>query len=209
MSVQSVRESSAASVGRVRESSSAFALALFLVFGGVQAAEPPAWQFSDIHGKRYEPFADSATKAIVLVFVSTDCPIANSYQPALARVTNDYGSRGVAIFLIHTDPDLSVDVARNHAETFQVKAPVALDPRQSIARRVEATTVPEAVVVGRDGSTVYRGRIDDSFAARDKKRPKPTTNDLRDALDDIIAGRPVRVRRTEAIGCVISYRPSK
>jgi hypothetical protein len=57
--------------------------------------------------------------------------------------------------------------------------------------------------VGRTGELLYRGRIDDGYAALGKKRAVVTEHDLRDALDAIAAGKPVKKAKTKAIGCLI------
>ena len=62
---------------------------------------------------------------------------------------------------------------------------------------------PEAHVYLRDGTCVYRGRIDDTYTTYGKRRPSPTTHDLRDALSAIISGSKVTNPVTKAIGCQI------
>ena len=62
---------------------------------------------------------------------------------------------------------------------------------------------PEAVVFGKSGEILYRGRIDDNYAAFGKKRALATHHDLANALDAIAAGRPIKQKETKAIGCLI------
>ena len=78
-----------------------------------------------------------------------------------------------------------------------------LDPKQKLAKAVGATVSPEAVVVSPKGKRLYRGRIDDRVAALGRKRPQPTTRELRDALEAIEQAKPVRVKETKAIGCYL------
>ena len=73
-------------------------------------------------------------------------------------------------------------------------------------RRTGVTISPEAALVVRGGELAYRGRIDNWYGDLGRKRPRPTRFELRDALDAVLAGRPVLVPRAEAVGCFIPDR---
>jgi hypothetical protein len=72
-----------------------------------------------------------------------------------------------------------------------------------MAKQAKATVTPEAVVIDSKGETRYRGRIDNFYAALGKPRQQVTAHDLRDALDAVLAGRPVPNPETKALGCYI------
>lgn len=176
------------------------------------ATSPPQreqgnWSLVDIDGNDHVPFDRPETKAIVLVFISTDCPIANSYQPSLARLVQQHPSPGVAWFMIHVDSDLTVEQAREHAQRFGIQVPVVIDHDRSIARRAGATVTPQVFVYQKGNAPpVYQGRIDDWYADFGKKRASPTTRELADALEAIAKGEPVAVAQTEAVGCFITFQ---
>jgi len=138
---------------------------------------------------------------VALVFLVPDCPIANSYAPELNRLLADYEPRGVRLFLIQVDPDLSPERAREHARDYQLRAPVVLDVRHDWARQTGATMTPEVAVLSPAGELLYRGRIDDRYVRLGQRRAQITSHDLRDALDAILEGRPVVTTRTIAVGC--------
>lgn len=164
------------------------------------------WEFTDIDGKHHEPFKDQTTCCLVLIFISTDCPIANSYQPLIQRLTSEHQGDGVRIFLVHSNSTVSIEEARSHARKFSITTPVLLDTDQSIARQVGATTTPQAFAfVQNTKSPVYQGRIDNLYAGYGKKRKVATTHDLADALEAVVAGRAVSNAKTTAVGCFISY----
>jgi AhpC/TSA family len=184
--------------------------------GGAASAEPAAssvsraviatdWDpaFVDILGKEHRPSTDPSTKAIVLVFILADCPIANSYMPELNRLHEAFSTRGVCLLLVQADARITVEQAREHAEQYQVQVPVILDRRHAWVSKAGATKTPEAVVFSAAGDILYRGRIDDQFAGLGKRRANVTSHDLGEALDAILAGRPVRQPRTEVVGCLI------
>ena len=129
---------------------------------GLRASLP---SLVDIGGAEQQPFSDDNAAAIVLVFTMQDCPIANSYVPALNRLYDEYMPRGVRMLLVHVDSQLSLDDARKHAEEFQIKAPVVVDREHAWVTFAGATKSPEAAVFSPAGDLRYYGRIDDRYVA--------------------------------------------
>jgi hypothetical protein len=157
----------------------------------------------DIAGVIHRPFNDPQVRAVAFVFLVPDCPISNSYAPELNRVDSDYGARGVRLFLIQVDPELSIDDAREHARQYQLQPPLVLDKGHMWVRKIGATVTPQAAVLSPAGKVLYLGRIDNRYVGLGKRREQVTVHDLRDALDAVLAGRPITQPRTEAIGCPI------
>lgn len=162
-------------------------------------------RFSDINGELHDPFADVNVKAVSLVFIATDCPIANYFQPTLAKLAESYTSDGVQFFLVHANPDLKLDAAVKHAEEFAISSPVIMDNELTVARNVHAKVTPEAFVIDREGNIRYRGRINDLYVDYGKKRRVPTANDLRDAIEAVVRDEEVANKQTKAVGCYIPY----
>jgi hypothetical protein len=184
------------------------ALAGFLLAGCARQADraavpEPGFSLRDIDGVEHRPFADPDVRAVTLVFVLADCPIANAYAPEINRLCREFGGRGVRFFLVQVDPDLLDDEARQHARSYGYPCPVVADRRHVLVERAGATVVPEAAVFGPDGERLYRGRIDDQYADLGKRRPQVTSRDLCDALDAVLAGRAVERPVTPAVGCFI------
>ena len=164
------------------------------------------WQFELLDGREITPFEDSNVIAIVLVFIATDCPIANAYQPEITNIQKRYAKQGIQFFLVHPDRDITRSNAQTHAQQFQIEIPIVLDRELRIARRVNAEVTPQAIVIQRGITTpVYRGAIDNQYAGYGKKRPAPDKQYLIEALSDILANKPVSISETESIGCFISY----
>jgi hypothetical protein len=107
--------------------------------------------------------------------------------------------------MVHSDPELQVAAARTHQKAYEIAWPIALDPGNRIARRVKAKVTPEAIVLDAKGQILYRGRIDDRYQDYGRKRPAPTTQDLRLALIAISKNVMPAPSETQAIGCVIRY----
>jgi alkyl hydroperoxide reductase subunit AhpC len=169
------------------------------------AGEPAkTFIFKDIDGKDHG-WSPNRKTTTVLVFINTDCPIANSYHPVLAKLVEDLKDKNVDIVLVHANPQLTVKQAREHMREYNIQLPVVLDPNQEIAQTVLARVTPEAFIVDKSGQVQYRGRIDDQHVSFGKKRPKPTRDDLRIAIEEVLAGNPVSEKDTKAVGCLIRY----
>ncbi len=153
-------------------------------------AAPPAYS----HGE----------KATVLIFTTTDCPIANAMIPEIKRLHEEFTQQGVAFTLVHVDPDTTEAAAREHARNYQVNIPFVLDPNHDLVKRLGAQRTPEAFVLLPDGNTVYHGRINNLYHAPGQRRRDPTSNDLRDALASVVSGQKVKNPHQPAVGCVIA-----
>jgi len=161
-------------------------------------------QTRDIDGRPIAPF-QPAGKANVLLFVQTDCPISNSYAPEIQRICKMYESRGVGCSLAYEDVRVDAAAVRKHIKDFSYTGIAAtIDTSRALADRARATITPTAVVVDGSGTVRYRGRIDNFYASLGKPRQQVTEHDLVDALDAILAGKPVARPETEALGCFIT-----
>jgi hypothetical protein len=176
---------------------------LALALSSCGSLTPPGSTFVDLGGAQHAPLDASDAKANVLLFITVDCPIANGYSPTIRKLVKDFAPRGVRFYLIHVDPDVTEEIARQHAKDFLYESPVLIDSDHALVRHLEATHTPEAFVLTHDGGVVYRGRIDDWYGDLGKKRPAPRKHELRAALDALLAGEPVPVARTEPVGCFI------
>lgn len=157
-------------------------------------------------GAASDPFQEHKdAKALVFVFISNECPIANRYAPEIERLHKQYASNQIAFILVHSDPSESRSTIDKHAREFGYTCPVMRDADQQLARKAGVTVTPEVAVFLPDGKRVYRGRIDNRFAAFGKARPEPTQRDLQAALDAIVQGKAVRKSETRAVGCYIPF----
>lgn len=179
-----------------------------------------AIEIASIDGRMLKPF-EPAGAASVIFFVTSDCPISNTYAPEIQRVCRDYASRGVSCALMYEDVETSGagssgdrglggskssldETVRAHLREYRYGTmTAAVDRARTIATHAKASVTPQAVVVDRRGEIRYRGRIDNFYAALGKPRQTVTEHDLRDALEDVLAGRPVRKPDTKALGCHI------
>ncbi|MCI0637854.1 MAG: redoxin domain-containing protein [Gemmataceae bacterium] len=155
------------------------------------------------HAVSLSDFADK--KLVVVVFLGTACPLAQHYAPILVDMAKEYEARGVAFLGINAnDQDTLADVAdyvRRHAIPF----PVLKDADQAVADRFGATRTPEAFVMDESRFVRYFGRIDDGVAVGMRKS-STSRQELKDAVDDLLAGREVARPHVPAAGCLIGRR---
>lgn len=141
---------------------------------------------------------ETAGKITAVVFVSTQCPVSNDYNERMSALYRDYAGKGVHFVFVNSNQSESgADVAR-HAKEAGFPFQVYKDPGNKVADQFKAEVTPHVYVLGKDSAVLYRGSIDDSRnAARITKQP------LREALDAVLAGKPVPSAETKAFGCSI------
>lgn len=154
-------------------------------------------------GSPIDPFANPESKAVVLVFVSTVCPVANRYAPELRRLFETFQPQNVAFWLVYADNDETSEMIRRHAQDYQNPIPAIRDPDHRLAKFCAASRTPEAVVFAPGRQQRYRGRIDDRVIDYGKSRDVASQHDLQEAIAAVLAGRDVPVPVTAVIGCPI------
>jgi thiol-disulfide isomerase/thioredoxin len=174
-------------------------LAAALAFPGFAAT----LAIADIDGKVLTPMRPTGA-AEVLFFITNDCPISNFYAPEIQRICGEYGGKGVSCAVVYVDPTLDTAAVRKHLHDFRYQhIPAILDAKHKIVETAGANVTPEAIVIGRDGKVRYSGRIDNFYAALGRPRRQATVHDLRTALDEVLAGKPVTTPHTTPVGCFI------
>lgn len=178
--------------------------ALLALAACISHRDPGPWpRLQDLDGRWHQPSAPAAARATVIVFVATDCPIANSYAPEVRAIVRQHAEAPLRFYLVHADRTLDAATARRHAEAYHLPAPILLDRDRSLAHALGARVTPEAFVLDEHGAVAYRGRIDDAWADLGVRRTVTTTHELRDAIAALLEGKPPTTPRTEPIGCVL------
>ena len=160
-----------------------------------------------LDGRSVDPFAAGDAKAVVVIFLRTDCPISNRYAPELQRIGAKFSDRQVRFWLVYPDTSEPVETIRRHITEFKFPGEPLRDPQKELVRAAQASVTPEAAVFLPGGKLVYHGRIDDRVVDFGKVRPQASTHDLEAALEAVLAGKPVAQASTKAIGCYLSDLP--
>src|SRR5262249_6981327 len=142
-------------------------------------------------------------QAFVIVFIGTECPLANLYVPTLIELYQEYADKGVQFLAINSnDQDSFVEVSA-HAQERQVPFPVLKDFDHQAADLLGARRTPEAFLLDGDRVIRYHGRIDDQYGVG-YQRTEATQHDLKNAIDQLISGKPITTSETQVSGCIIS-----
>jgi peroxiredoxin len=143
-------------------------------------------------------------KAIVLVFLGTDCPIGNLYVPRLIELNHAYRSKGVVFLGINSNAhETPADIARYVKET-GIDFPVLKDIQNVISDTVLVERTCEVLALDGIARIRYRGAIDDQYGQGGTNKGNPQKTYLRDALDALVAGRPmISVKATTVAGCLL------
>jgi peroxiredoxin len=148
--------------------------------------------------------ADPAIRLHVLCFLGTECPLARVYGPRLQRLADRYADRGVEFLGIVSTVQDSMDDIKAYVDEHGIQFPVLKDYDQQVAVQAGATRTPEMFIVDRDGVIQYQGRIDDQYQPG-IARNEAQTHDLQDAIDELLAGKPISKPQQKAVGCLISF----
>ncbi len=152
----------------------------------------------DYNGNEHSLSDFKDSRAIVLMFIATQCPVSNAYNSRMVALYNDYHPENVAFVGINSNRQESVREIAEHARDHALPFPILKDRDNIIADKLDASVTPEIYVLNPDFKLLYHGRIDDSRREREVK-----SKDLRQALDRILAGKPVDNPETKAFGCTI------
>ena len=160
----------------------------------------------DLKGQAVDPFHRTSGKVIVLVFVRTDCPIANRYAPTIQGISKKYKD-SAEFYLVYPVRTETAEQVKAHVREYGYQLPVLRDPQYDLVKRARTVVTPEAAVFSADGSLLYHGRIDDWYAEFGRARREPTTQELIDALNAATTGKPVANAAVPAVGCFLPDRP--
>jgi thiol-disulfide isomerase/thioredoxin len=170
---------------------------------------PPQWwrqlAVRDLAGLPLAP----ASRRIVVVFISSECPVSNSYIPVLNPLAADFSRRGFAFVAAYVDGESDLAALRDHAKSYAISFATADDRQHRLVRAAAATLTPEVAVFSEDGVVLYRGRIDDRVGDLGFARPSATHDDLREVLEAIAAGKPGPFAARPGFGCFIPERVNR
>ena len=169
----------------------------------------PAFSLPDVVSGKLTSLDTFAGKDVLLVmFICRHCPYVQHIQNGIAALGRDYRDKSVGVVAISSNdaeayPDDAPDSLREMANKLGFTFPYCFDESQEVARSFNAASTPEFYVFDRQRRLVYRGQFDDSR----RNSPTPVTGrDVRNALDAVLAGKPVSPDQIPSIGCNIKWK---
>jgi peroxiredoxin len=156
------------------------------------------FKLPDFDGKEHSLTSLKGAKGTVVIFIATKCPVSNAYNDRMEKVAADYKAKGVNVIGINSNNTEPAAEVKSHAADKHLTFTILKDDGNKIADRLGATRTPEAYVLDASGKLVYHGRIDNS-----QKLEGIISNDLREALDELLAGKAISKTGGAAFGCTI------
>jgi thiol-disulfide isomerase/thioredoxin len=153
----------------------------------------------------------AASKVLVIAFICNHCPTSQLYETRIKQIAEDYKDKGVAVVAIepnnpdavmlnemgYTDVGDSLEDMKTRAEFRHFNFPYLYDGEtQKVSTAYGPTATPHIFIFDSDRKLQYEGRVDNNM-----REPLVTKRDARDALDALLAGKPVAVAKTPSVGC--------
>ncbi|MCA9007996.1 MAG: redoxin domain-containing protein, partial [Planctomycetaceae bacterium] len=141
-------------------------------------------------------------KVTVVCFLGAECPLARLYGPKLNELQAAYQPQGVRLIGVNSNQQDSLEDVQAYVKKYKIQFPMAKDYGNEVADRYQAVRTPEVFVLDENLKIQYRGRIDNQYLPG-ISRAETTSNDLKNALDQVLSGKPVKLAVTEPNGCFI------
>jgi len=169
-------------------------------------AKAPDFDLPGVDGRRYSLETFRKKKVLVVAFTCNHCPYVQAYEGRFISLQHDFSDQGLALLAINAnearnypEDDFPKMVAR--AERLGFNFPYLRDEDQRVAKAYGAHYTPEVFLFDASRRLCYTGRIDDNW--QDAARAR--AHDLREAIEALLSGHPVRQAETHAIGCTIKW----
>jgi peroxiredoxin len=166
-----------------------------------------AWTLSlpGTDGQRHTLSELAGARATAVIFTGNGCPTSRAYEDRVMALASAHEGDGIRVVALnannpHLSPPDTLPEMVKRAAARKFNFPYLKDEEGAVAKELGATCTPHAFILDGEMRVVYSGRIDDS-----RMGDRITSKDLEKAVDDIVAGRPVGVRRTHPFGCTIVW----
>ena len=136
-----------------------------------------------------------------ILILGTDCPITQKYIPTLETLYRSFNRR-VAFIGVFPNQYTAADVAA-FVDEYRISFPCYVDHKMEVVGILDAAVTPEAFLINPEWDVVYAGAIDNWFYKLGSYRAKVTKHYLNDAINSLLAGDRIVLRRTDAIGCPV------
>ena len=137
-----------------------------------------------------------------VAFLGTECPLAKLYGKRLAKLHAEYAEKGVAFVGIDSNRQDSMTEIAAYVRRHEIPFTVLRDDDHVVADTFHAARTPQVFLLDKDRKVRYEGRVDDQYGVG-VSRDKPTRNELREAIDSLLAGEKIAIAKTEPAGCII------
>jgi thiol-disulfide isomerase/thioredoxin len=155
-------------------------------------SQAPDFNLPGVDGKSYSLKDYASSKVLVVIFSCNHCPVAQMYEKRIKQLFMDYQGRGVAVVVIMgNDPK-----AEELSEYGYTDVGDSFADMKAVALKYGPTATPHAFIFDQQRILRYEGRIDSN-----QREELATKHEARDAIDALLAGKPIAVTDTPAVGC--------
>jgi peroxiredoxin len=167
----------------------------------------PDFNLPAVDGKNYSLNSFKDKKALIIIFSCNHCPYVQAYEDRIIEIQKDYEKYGVVIAAVNSNdavkyPDDSFEEMKKHSAMKKFNFVYLRDEDQSVAKSFDAAHTPEIFLFNEEQKLAYHGKIDDNW--QDVLKVK--TKYLRNALNELLAGKEISVPETYSIGCTIKWK---
>jgi peroxiredoxin len=167
----------------------------------------PNFSLPAVDGNTYSLDSFKDEKALIVIFSCNHCPYVQAYENRIKEIQRDYENRGVVVIAINSNdaskyPEDSFEEMKKRAQKQKFNFIYLRDEDQSAARDFDAAHTPEIFLFDKQRKLAYHGKIDDNW----QEEKKVKTKYLRDALDELLAGKEISMPETYSIGCTIKWK---
>jgi peroxiredoxin len=156
------------------------------------------FKLPDVDGHEHTLSSVKGKNGTVLIFIGVQCPVSNAYNERMEKLAQEYKARGINVVGINANSTESASDVKAHAAINNLTFLILKDNGNKIADALGAQRTPEAYVLDGGNKIVYRGRIDNA-----RNAGSVTASELREAVDAVLAGKPVAKSSVPAFGCSI------
>jgi peroxiredoxin len=179
-------------------------------------AKAPNFRLPGVDGKMHRLAEFDKAKVLVIVFTCNHCPTAQAYEERIKKLAADYKDKGVALVAIspndpkavrldelgYTDLSDSLEEMKIRAKDKQFNFPYLYDGEtQEVSKAYGPVSTPHVFVFDSERKLRFVGRVDDN----ERHPDQVTSQDARNAIEAVLAGRPVPVEKTKTVGCSIKW----
>ncbi|MBV6420790.1 MAG: Thiol-disulfide oxidoreductase ResA [Ignavibacteriaceae bacterium] len=167
----------------------------------------PDFNLTGVDGKNYSLKSFSDKQALIIIFICNHCPYVQAYEGRIKQIQDDYCGPGVEVVAINSNdtkgyPEDSFENMKKRATEQKFNFLYLRDEEQSVARAFDATHTPEIFLFDKQRKLAFHGKIDDNW----QEPIRAQNHYLRNALDELLAGKEISVPETFTIGCTIKWK---
>lgn len=162
-----------------------------------------SFKLKTLHSADFSLQQLSQNKVSVFVFLSPECPMCQNYSLTLNQLSDKYKTDSIYFYGVFTGKNPDVAAIKTYLETYKINFNLLIDENKQLAGRLGAGITPEAFIINNKAEVLYKGSIDNWLVEPGQKRTIITEHYLDDALQAIVSKTEIKVKQTEAKGCLI------